>query len=70
MRAWYHTKLGFSANLCQMLYRESTRLIVSSPEHTPLHFEVYPTWQSAVDALKSIAVGEGWISDLTGEPLQ
>lgn len=70
MRAWYHTKLGFSANLCQLLYRESTRLIVYSPEHTPLHFEVYPTWEAAIDALKSMAHGEGWISDLTGEALR
>lgn len=70
MRAWYHTKLGFSANLCQLLYRESTRLIVSSPEQTPLHFEVYQTWEAAVDALKSIAHGEEWISDLTGEVLK
>lgn len=67
MRAWYHTPLGFSADLCQMLGRESTRLIVHSPEHTTLHFNVYPTWQAAIDAL--MTMGDGWISDLTGKAL-
>ena len=67
MRAWYHNKLGFSADLCQLLHRESTRLIVHSPEHALLHFEVYPTWEAAITAL--LNMGEGWISDLTGKAL-
>lgn len=67
MRAWYHNKLGFSADLCQMLYKESTRLIVHSPEHALLHSKVYPTWEAAVTAL--LNMGEGWISDMTGKAL-
>lgn len=67
MRAWYHDKLGFTADLCQTLNRESTRLIVHSPEHTILHTKVYPTWQDAINAL--LNMGEEWISDLTGKAL-
>lgn len=67
MRAWYHTKLGFSANLCQLLYRESTRLIVIH-DGKHLDYTIYPTWADAITALKKY--GTGWISDLTGWPLQ
>lgn len=67
MRAWYHNKLGFSADLCELLYRKSTRLIVRNPEHGQIHFEVYPTWQDAINALMSM--GDEWINDLTEVPL-
>lgn len=67
MRAWYHTKLGFSANLCELLYRSSTRLIVYNAEHSQIHFEVYPTWQDAINALMSME--DNWINDLTEVPL-
>lgn len=67
MRAWYHSAEGLSANLCQLLSRESTRLIVIK-DGKHLEYTVYPSWADAVTALKK--QGTGWISDLTGQPLQ
>jgi len=66
MRAWYHTKDGKQANLCQLLGRESTRLIVKDGPH--MQYAIYPTWAEAVTALMKLSAD--WISDLTGEPLQ
>lgn len=67
MRAWYHTKFGFTADLCMLLNRESTRVIIRSPEHTTMFTKVYATWEAAVEALKEL--GYGWINDLTGKAL-
>ena len=67
MRAWYHTKLGFTADLCMLLNRESTRVIIRSPEHTTIFVQVYSTWSAALEALKEL--GYGWVNDLTGETL-
>lgn len=67
MRAWYHNKDGKQANLCKMLYGESTRLIVIQ-DGKRLDYTIYPTWADALTALKK--QGTGWISDLTGLPLQ
>ena len=67
MRAWYHTKDGKQANLCKMLYGESTRLIVIL-DGKRLDYTIYPAWADAITALKK--QGTGWISDLTGQPLQ
>ena len=67
MRAWYHSTEGLSANLCQLLYSEGTRLIVII-DGKHLEYFVYPSWADAVTALKKH--GTGWTSDLTGKPLQ
>lgn len=67
MRAWYHSAEGISANLCKLLYSESTRLIVIK-DGKHLERTVYPSWADAVAALKKH--GTGWTSDLTGKPLQ
>ena len=67
MRAWYHTKLGFTADLCLMLNSERTRVIIRSPENTTMFIKVYATWEAAVEALMEL--GNGWINDMTGEAL-
>ena len=67
MREWYHSTEGLSANLCQLLFSESTRLIVIK-DGKHLEYTVYPSWADAVAVLKKH--GTGWISDLTGQPLQ
>ena len=66
MRAWYHTKDGKQANLCQFLGREITRLIVIDGPH--MQYTIYPTWAEAVTAL--LKQSADWISDLTGKPLR
>ena len=66
MRAWYHTEDGLSADLCQMLNRESTRLILRKDGKRSEC--IYPNWNEAINTLKKISAG--WFSDLTGQPLQ
>lgn len=66
MRAWYHSEQGLTADLCLLLDRESTRLIIRESYSTTLS-KVYPSWQSALDALK--AIGSEWVNDLTGKKL-
>ena len=66
MRAWYHSTEGLSANLCQLLYSESTRLTLRKDgKRSEI---IYTNWNEAIKALKKISTG--WISDLTGQPLQ
>lgn len=66
MRAWYHTEDGFSADLCQLLNQESTRLILR--KDSKRSESIYPNWNEAINMLKKISAG--WISDLTGQPLE
>ena len=66
MRAWYHTEGGLSADLCQLLNQGRTRLILR--EDGKRSESIYPNWNEAINALKKISAG--WISDLTGQPLQ
>jgi hypothetical protein len=49
------------------MYRESTHLIVRSPEGHTLHTWWYDTWQDAVDALREMMPGA--VNDLTHQPL-
>ena len=66
MRAWYHSAEGLSADLCQLLYSERTRLILRKDcKRSEI---IYTNWDEAINALKKISAG--WISDLTGKPLQ
>lgn len=66
MRAWYHTADGLSADLCQLLNRESMRLILRKDGKRSE--SIYPNWNEAINTLKKISAE--WISGLTGQPLQ
>lgn len=67
MRSFYTNHLGFTADLCKHLHRESTRLTVRSPEGYTLHIQWYDTWDDAEEAL--CQCGTGWVNDLTHRPL-
>lgn len=67
MRAFYTDPSGFTASLCKHLYRESTHLIVRSPEGHTMHTHWYDTWQDALDVLRSMLPGA--VNDLTHKPI-
>ena len=54
MQAFYNDHLGFNADLCQMLYRETTRLTVYDPEGHCIHRKYYATWEIAKTTLRHI----------------
>jgi len=67
MRAFYTDLLGFTADLCKHLCRDSTRLIVRSPEGHCIYTHWHSTWQEALDTLRYMLPGA--VNDLTHQPL-
>jgi len=67
MRSFYTAPDGRTADLCKHMHRESTHLIVRSPEGHTLHTWWYDTWQDAVDALREMMPCA--VNDLTHQPL-
>lgn len=67
MRAWYTCKSGLRADLCLLLNRTSTRLIIRNQAGDTVSSEVYPSWNAAISAM--LETGESWTSDMTGLPL-
>jgi len=67
MRSFYTDHLGFTADLCKHLYRESTRLTVRAPEGNTIHLQWYDTWNDALDALRFMLPGA--TNDLTHEAI-
>lgn len=67
MRAFYTDKLGFTADLCEMISSTYTRLTVRNPDGHAFIREVYQTWDAALAVLRSIT--DCWTNDLTHQPL-
>lgn len=67
MRAWYTDRSGLRADLCLLLNRETTRLIIRDASGRTIDTRTYPSWADAISALSGI--GTGWVSDITGKPL-
>ena len=67
MRSFYTDHLGFTADLCEFLNGTYTRLTVRNPDGQPFIREIYPTWDAALDVLRSIT--DCWTNDLTHQPL-
>lgn len=67
MRSFYTDNLGFTADLCEFLDGAYTRLTVRNPDGQAFIREVYPTWDAALDVLRSIT--DCWTNDLTHQPL-
>lgn len=62
MRAYYTSDDGRTADLCQYIHSNTTRVIIRKHGVTVSRAE-YKTWADAINAL--IASGK-WINDLTG----
>lgn len=52
MRAFYTDPLGFTANLCKHLYKDSTHLIVRAPEGNCIYTHWHASWEEAIDTLR------------------
>ena len=62
MRAYYTSDDGRTADLCQYIYSNTTRVVIRKHGVIVSRAE-YKTWNDAINAL--IASGK-WINDLTG----
>ena len=67
MRSFYTDHLGFTADLCKLIDGVYTRLTVRSPSGNAFIREIYPTWDDALDVLRSIS--DSWTNDLTHQSL-
>lgn len=67
MRAFYTTPSGFTADLCLMTNRHSTRITVRNPERHVIHCDYYPTWGAAIETLKSMLPDA--VNDITHHPI-
>lgn len=65
MRAFYTSSNGLTANLCEYLYSNTTRLIIRNDTGSVIFSKEFPTWDIAKDALRSC--NEDWTNDLTCE---
>ena len=67
MRAFYTDHLGFTADLCKHLYKESTHLTVRDPEGHCIYTHWHDTWDNALDTLRYMLPCA--VNDLTHQPL-
>lgn len=67
MRSFYTDHLGFTADLCKHLCKESTRLTVRNPEGHCIYTHWHSTWQEALNTLRFMLPGA--VNDLTHQPL-
>ena len=67
MRSFYTNPSGCTADLCQMTGSDETRLVIHDASGHEILREFYPYWHIAIEVLRS--TGNGWINDLTHEPL-
>lgn len=68
MRSFYTDNLGFTADLCEFFSGTYTRLTVRNPDGAVFICEIHPTWDAALDVLRSL--NDCWVNDLTHEPLR
>lgn len=62
MRAFYVDFYGCHADLCQYLYRETTRLTIRDQNGRVIHRKEYRTWRGAKIAMGKL--GDCWRNEL------
>ncbi len=66
MRAFYTSANGLTANLCQYLYRDTTRLVIHNAQGKQVVRAEFPTWDDAKTALRKYG---NWTNELTNEQI-
>ena len=67
MRAFYTDSNGHTADLCNYLYMDTTRLTVRDRSGSVIFSKEFSNWSSAKDALRMH--GADWTNDLTNEQI-
>lgn len=62
MRAFYTNSLGQSADLCQYIGRDTTRLIVRNPNGNVIYRKEFSTWSDAAAAMNKLS--DRWENEL------
>ena len=69
MRAFYKSTTGATADLCQYIFSNTTRLVVRNPAGRQIIRAEFKTWDAAAAALEALNNYGTWINEITGDTL-